>query len=67
MDLPRPLIWILTGVYALCFAGFVFASSLALLSGGYAYEYEMFGVGLPKALGALLVGGELRFVSPAAI
>lgn len=56
MDLPRPLIWALTGLYGLCFAGFAVAGMLALTSGGLAYEYEVFGVGLPKVLAALLLG-----------
>lgn len=56
MNLPRPLIWALTGVYGLCFAGFVAAGMLAMTRGGLTYEYEVFGVGLPKALAVLLLG-----------
>lgn len=56
MDLPRPLIWALTGVYGLCFAGFAVAEMLAMTSGGPTHEYEVFGVGLPKVLAALPVG-----------
>ena len=64
MHLSGPLIWTLTGVYGLCFAGFTVAGMLAMTSGGPTHEYEFFGVGLPKALAALLVGMEVSAALP---
>jgi hypothetical protein len=56
MRLPRPLVWVLTVVYLLCFAGFVSAALLAYSHRGYVHEYVVLpGVGLPAALAALLV------------
>ena len=56
MDLPRPLIWALTGVYGMCFAGFVVVGFRSMVSGVPTDEYEVFGVGLPEVLAALLLG-----------
>jgi hypothetical protein len=56
MELPRPVIWALTIVYALCFVSFCVVALLAWTSPGYTYEHELFGVGLPVIFTALLAG-----------
>jgi hypothetical protein len=56
MNLPRALIWVLTVVYGLCFAGFAVTGLSAMARGGSTHEYEVLGLGLPKVLLALLVG-----------
>ena len=46
---------VLTGVYLLCFAGFLPATLLAFSQKGYVHEHVLLGIRLPTALVALLV------------
>ena len=64
MDLPRPIIWLLTAAYGLCFAGFASVGFLAMTRGCLAHEYEPFGVGSPKVLAVLLAGMAISAVLP---
>ena len=51
--MPRPIVWLLVLLWAVCFVGFTLASMRAYAS-GTTFEHELSGVRFPYVMAALL-------------